>query len=342
MNFIPTKEIKNLKINAEVNSYLRVINLRTQETTAGKKYLALTLGDKYGQIHAKIWDMPDASFSEGDIIKFVGKYDEYNSMPQLVITPNSVRKVTEKEHAEAIKNVLPSAFLEEKAYLEYIHKEIVSISDEELKNIVVLAMKKYHSAFSKVSAALMWHDTCINGLLQHTVKVLQYAEAFIQCEAEMPTTKDIVINRDLVVTAAILHDLMKVYEYAYDENGLATGFTPYGNLLGHVAGGTIELCDLCKQLNLDCKSEKIMLLAHMLLAHHGKKEAGSPVEPLFLEALILHKADDAAAQVNNIIGIELSLEEGAFTERTFETGKRAIYRPHAALAVAKIEAEEGK
>ena len=337
-----TKEIKKLNINDNVVTILRVINLKTQETTSGKKYLALTLGDKYGNIQAKVWDMPSAAFAEGDLIKIEGKYDEYNNMPQLVITPTSIRKLdkSEKEYMKAINNIYPATLLDKDVFLKYIHQEIVSLQDEELKSLLVKAMKKFHSPFSKVSAALQWHDACISGLLQHTVKVLTYAEAFIKAETEFPVSKEIDINRDLVVTGAILHDLMKIYEYEYDENGLATGFTAYGNFVGHVAGSLLELRELCEELNLDFNSEKIMLLSHMLISHHGKKEAGSPVEPLFLEALILHKADDAAAQINNIIGIEVNLEEGEFSERNFETGKRSIYKPHANLKSAKKEVEE--
>ena len=348
MDFVSTKQIKTFPVNEEFTGYLRVVSLRTKETSSGKKYLDMILGDKYGNIPTKIWELPFATFGESDVIEFTAVYDTYHDMPQLAIQPNMVQKIeldklSEDDRKEVIANIMPVATCSKNDLQKYLHDTILGVQDSEYKAICIAALKKYHpKGFSTAAAALMYHDACVSGLLVHTVKVIQYALAIFSSECQMPLNKNVPINRDLLITGALLHDLLKLEEYKFDEYGIATGHTMFGNLIGHLPGTLALVRDLCEELKFDTKSEKIVLLMHLLLSHHGKPEQGSPVEPLCAEAVILHMADDMAAKVSNILSIEETLEEGEFTEKTFESGKRYIYRPHTVLPSARLAKPETK
>lgn len=141
------------------------------------------------------------------------------------------------------------------------------------------------------------------------------------------------INKPLLYSGVILHDLGKVMELS---GAMSTEYTLEGNLIGHIVIVDEEITKACLALKIDDKSEDIILLKHMILAHHGQLEYGSPVRPRLREAEVLHQIDNIDASIN-MLNVALNrTEPGTFTERIFGMDNRAFYKPN----MTKVTSEE--
>ncbi|MDO4518356.1 MAG: HD domain-containing protein, partial [Bacillota bacterium] len=133
------------------------------------------------------------------------------------------------------------------------------------------------------------------------------------------------LNRDLLVSGVILHDIEKIREIQSDINGVSSGYTPEGNLLGHLVLGVRELEKLCIEMGID--REKSMMLEHMILSHHYEPEWGSPIRPQFPEAEVLHYLDIIDARLYDMRDAVSNVEPGNFSEKVWTLDNRRIYKP---------------
>jgi 3'-5' exoribonuclease len=158
--------------------------------------------------------------------------------------------------------------------------------------------KGFLEAFASCPASIQLHSAAIGGLLKHTLNVAEVCIRVTELHKEL--------DADLVLTGALLHDIGKIPSFRVSSN---INQTEQGRLIGHVILADQEL--LAKVKDIQGFPEQLASkLRHMLLAHHGKKEWGSPVEPMFPEALLVHEADDLDAKLDNMI----SRREEAVTE----------------------------
>ena len=251
----------------------------------GKSYISLVLSDKTGTINAKIWE-PNSSdindFSKSSFVYIEGNVTEYNNDPQLII--NLISIADENCYNEA--DYFPVTPYDIDNLYQYIIEFIDDIDNPDLANLLrsFFENEKFVAAFKKSSAAKMVHQAYVGGLLEHTVNVAIICNSFASMYSN--------VNKDLLITCALLHDIGKVKEFSpFPEND----YTDEGNLLGHIYIGTQLITEHAKKLN----SPKSLLvqIQHCILAHHGELEYGSPKKPAILEALILHIADDADANI---------------------------------------------
>lgn len=256
-------------------------------TKNGKPYDSLILQDKTGTIDAKVWDPNHAGIAEFDSLDYIEVHGDITCFQgALQVNVKRVRKCQEGEYDPA--DYLPvSKYNIEDMYAEllaYIDKVKNPFLNELLQDFFV-ADQEFITLFKKSSAAKTVHHGFVGGLLQHTLSVVRLCEFYCQAYPKL--------NRDLLVSAAICHDMGKVKELSlFPQND----YTEEGQFLGHIVIGTEMVGERIRKI----PGFPALLageLKHCILAHHGEYEFGSPKKPAIMEALALNFADNTDAKL---------------------------------------------
>lgn len=200
--------------------------------------------------------------------------------------------------------------------VEEINQVIFEITNAHWNRIVRYLMTKYQQEFYEFPAAKRNHHAFANGLAYHTVSMLRLGKAIAKEYTE--------INTSLLYAGIILHDLGKVLELS---GAITTEYTVAGNLIGHLVLVDEEITKACLALKIDDREEDVVVLRHMVLAHHGLLEYGSPVRPRIMEAEILHQIDTMDASIQMMLGAIRQTQPGEYTERIFGLDNRSFYVP---------------
>jgi len=273
---------------------IREIYLCKQRTSAttknGKQYDSVILQDKTGVVDGKIWDpgsMGIDDFDALDYVEITGKVTVFNGSMQLNI--DRARRVSEGEY-------VPSDYLPTTSKnIDEMYKELLSfitkVQNPYLKELLskfFVEDQNFAKRFMKHSAAKSVHHGFIGGLLEHTVSVTRMCEFY--------TTQYPLLNKDLLITAAICHDIGKVEELS---DFPLNDYTDEGQLLGHIVMGSEMIGEKIRQI--DGFPKKLANeLKHCILAHHGELEYGSPKKPAIMEALALNFADNTDAKMETM------------------------------------------
>ena len=269
---------------------VRSIYLCRQKTEAktkvGKDYFSLTLQDRTGSIDAKIWDLSSGieEFEPFDFVEVEGDVKMFQCHPQLNVRRLRVASEGEYDPAE----FLPQSQYDIGGMFEELKKFIASIGNEKMRQLAesfFLEDAAFAAEFRRHSAAKSVHHGFVGGLLEHTLGVLKLCEFF--------TRRYRFLDRDLLITAAMLHDIGKVYELS---DFPANDYTDEGQLLGHIVMGDHLVAEHIAKIEGFPKT-KAAELRHCILAHHGEFEFGSPKKPALAEALALHYADNIDAKM---------------------------------------------
>jgi 3'-5' exoribonuclease len=247
----------------------------------------LELGDKTGRIDGVAWDNPEELYDQaetGDIVKIKGWVTTYKEMPQIKV--ERLKKASEVE--TDISDFLPATDKDIDTLFQELKKVSDTIENNHLHKLMQLILEDPYitEELKKAPGGKLWHHTYVGGLLEHTLKVADICE-------EVAKSYEL-INRDLLITGALLHDLGKIKGYS------GKGFFDYtdeGRLIGHIISG-IELVDQKLGMIEDFPADIVLQLKHLIISHHGELEFASPVVPMTIEAIILHHADEMDAQVN--------------------------------------------
>lgn len=251
----------------------------------GKTYYSLVLQDKTGTIDAKVWDLTKhiQNFNENDYIKIDADVVTYNNSYQLKVS--KIRKSDEGEYDPT--DYVPSS----KQDINKMYKELIEIIDnienEYIKTLLTNILNRDDIAknFKTHSAAKTMHHNYLGGLLEHTLSVTQLCLKVAEHYGEM-------INKDVLVCYAILHDIGKVKELSvFPEND----YTDEGQLIGHLIIGVELVTEECKKIDGFTK-ELENLIKHGILSHHGRLEYGSPKLPSTMEAYIFSMIDEMDAK----------------------------------------------
>ena len=260
-------------------------------TKAGKSYENLIFQDKTGTIDSKIWDPNSGGiedFDAMDYVDIVADVTMFQGQPQLNV--KRARKAREGEYNPA--DYLPVSSKD----IEVMYKELLGfvakVKDPYLSKLLkslFVEDVEFAKAFKFSSAAKTVHHGFVGGLLEHTLSVTKLCEYYVNYYP--------MINADLLNTAAMCHDIGKVYELSpFPEND----YTDEGQLLGHIMIGAEMVGDRIR----DIPGFPIKLgneLKHCILAHHGELEYGSPKKPALLEAVALNFADNTDAHLQTMI-----------------------------------------
>ena len=258
---------------------------QTFQSKAGKNYLSLTLQDKTGTINAKVWDLSNGiqSFESGDFIKIDALVQTYQNDLQLNV--HRIRKGHEGEYDPA--DYVPTTDKNIDELYKKLDNYINSIKNPYIKELLINVFKKHpviSTKFKTHTAAKTMHHNYLGGLLEHTISVTDICEFFA---LHYPT-----VDRDLLVSTALLHDVGKILELSDFPN---IDYTDDGELLGHIVMGSELISNEADKIEGFPKQLK-SLIKHSILSHHGEFEYGSPKLPKTLEAFLLHAADDTDAK----------------------------------------------
>lgn len=256
-------------------------------TKNGKPYDNVTICDKTGSLSCKIWEpnsMGISDFSENDYIELRGKVSLFNGALQMSINMTRIAPPGSYDPAD----YLPVSKMDPEDMYQELLSFVRSVKSPYFRLLLeefFISDKDFTEAFKKSSAAKSIHHAFMGGLLQHTVAVTALCDFYCK--------KYPVLDRDLLITAALLHDIGKTKELSsFPEND----YTDDGQLLGHIVMGAEMISDKVSKIS-GFPKVKSTELKHCILAHHGEYEFGSPKKPALIEALALNFADNTDAKI---------------------------------------------
>ena len=260
-----------------------------QKTKAGKTYYSLILQDKTGVIDTKIWELNNGidNFEQMDYIRIGGNVTSFQGSLQMNV--RRLRRAREGEYLP--QDYIPCSVYDiDKMYRE-LSDYVNSVQNPHLRKLLVAFFgdQDFAKEFKKHSAAKRVHHGFMGGLLEHTLHVTRLCAFY--CD-QYP-----VLNRDLLITAAICHDIGKIHELSdFPEND----YTDEGQLIGHIVIGTMMVDEKIRTL-AGFPPKLANELKHCILAHHGELEYGSPKKPALIEALALNYADNTDAKMESFM-----------------------------------------
>ncbi len=269
------------------NYVLRSKQLESFRDPARGNFLTLVLGDRSGQLIARVWENAEIAYEdvlEGEIIKLDGETESYLERTQIRIF--RLRSAEPNEYD--MRDMLPSSERDPEEMVKELKTFIDSIKDQHLLALVnnFFNDDEFFKLFIQAPAARRVHHAYLHGLLEHTLEILVLAQTTLQLYPQ--------INADLLSAGILLHDIGKVREYSWE---LDINYTNEGRLLGHVVMAN-EMIAIALQSLPDFPEDLSLRLRHMLLSHHGRYEWGSPRRPKTLEAIALHHIENTSAQLN--------------------------------------------
>ncbi len=275
MNFTP---IDN---NGLVDGFCLIKSIDKKTSSKGDTYLDMTLSDSDGEINAKLWRYNTevhGEYTVNELIKIRGVVSQYNGTDQLKI--DRIRHVTPEDGVNPDDFVKSADYSGEQMYDE-LYRIADGFEDEDLKEIVTAILADNRLALLYWPAAFKLHHALRGGLLMHSLSIVRLAEGVCRVYP--------FVDRELLLSGAILHDIAKLSEFTVADTGIATGYSNEGNLLGHLAMGAMVIEKYAEKLAISRKTA--MLLEHMVLSHHGEPEFGAAVRPMFIEAELLSELD---------------------------------------------------
>ena len=306
--------INTLREGDVIRSIYLCKNKRSAETRNGKPYDNLLLQDKTGTLDGKVWDPNSggiADYDEMDFIEVFGEVVSYNNNLQLNI--KQLRKPYEDEYN--VGDYMPTS---EKGVdvmydelLSYV-KQIENKYFRQLAEFYFVKDEAFIKAFKGHSAAKSVHHGFVGGLLEHTLSVTRNCDFFAKNYT--------ILNRDLLLTAAMFHDVGKTEELStFPEND----YTDAGQLLGHIYIGAELVGKLASEIPGFPEKLKHELI-HCILAHHGELEFGSPKKPALVEALALSMADNLDAKLETMTELLNGTEDKGWLgfQKLFESNVR--------------------
>ena len=312
--------VKDLRKDMEITEFFMAKTVAIKVGSNGKQYLDITLGDKTGGISGKKWDVSDAEYPmlkaipEKSIVKVKGVVTEWQG--QLQMRVQRIREV-KPEDDQNICDFVKAAPEEPQEMYDYIYATAESMQDSDLKRLCVKVLTDNKEKIMYYPAAQKNHHAQLAGLLYHMKRMLMTGEGVCSVYKNL--------NRDLVCAGVILHDMEKLNEIESGTDGIATGYSFEGQMLGHIIQGVKKLDSLA--IELDIPREKAIMLEHMILSHHYEPEFGSPKKPLFPEAEVLHYLDILDARMFDMEAALEATEPGSFSDRVWTLDNRKLYKP---------------
>ncbi len=287
--------VQDLKAGEPVVSYFLVTGKQERQKKTGESFLSLTLGDRTGQVPAVLWDAPereDGGIAPGRIVKVQGTVGSYQGETQLVI--QRIRPVEDGE--VSLEDFFPRSARDVGEMVAFLRDTVSSFRNPHLRALLqeMLTDEEFLRDFSTAPGAKGMHHVFLGGLLEHTVSIVTICRFLAD---HYPG-----VDRDMLLTSAILHDVGKVRELSWEG---AFDYTDRGRLLGHITLGTLLVEERIRRLP-DFPPATADELLHNILSHHGEYEWGSPKRPKTLEALILHHVENLDGKVNNFQAFALS------------------------------------
>ena len=309
MNFTP------IDGSGLVDGFCLIKSIDQKTSSKGDTYLDMTLSDSTGEINAKLWRYNKATHGEygvNDLIKIRGMISPYNGADQLKI--EKIRPVTPEDGVN-ISDFVKSADYSGEQMFDELYRLADGFSDGDLRKIVTAILDDNRLALLYWPAAFKLHHALRGGLLLHTLSIVRLAEGVCRVYP--------FVDRELLISGAILHDIAKLSEFNVADTGIATGYSAEGNLLGHLAMGAMVIDKYAEKLDINSKTA--MLLEHMVLSHHGEPEFGAAVRPMFIEAELLSELDLMDSRIYEMREAVSAAPPEDFSARVWAMDNRKLY-----------------
>jgi 3'-5' exoribonuclease len=273
--------VNELKPNQVVETSFLVQSKEIRQKKGGELYLSLFLADRTGELDAKMWDnVSDVlnEFERDDFVKVKGIIQVFHNKPQMTI--HRVRRMDESEVQFA--DYFPSSQRDAGEMWLELRGIVAAMTNPHLKGLLeaVLDDEEIARRYRLAPAAKQIHHAFLGGLIEHVLSLCGMAKMAAAHYAN--------IDIDLLIAGVVLHDVGKIYELNYDRG---FSYSNEGQLIGHISIGMRMVGDKLRGLP-DFPPLMRSLVEHMILSHHGRLEFGSPKEPMFPEAQLLHHLDD--------------------------------------------------
>ncbi len=257
-----------------------------RQKKTGEPYLSLVLGDRTGELDAKMWDNVAEvmnTFERDDFVRVKGLMQIYNNRPQFTL--HTLKRVDDAAINPA--DFFPASERDPSEMLAELREIVGSMKNPHLRALVELFLsdEEIVRRYIKAPAAKFIHHAYLGGLIEHVLSVCQLCRL---AASHYPS-----VDLDLLLAGTVLHDIGKIHELSYERS---FGYTSEGQLLGHIVISLRMVEEKLGQLP-DFPPRLRTLLEHLILSHHGELEFGSPKVPLFPEALLLHYLDDLDAKM---------------------------------------------
>lgn len=310
-----------------VDDVFVVTNKQFAAASTGKHYIKAFVSDASAQLTARMWNttreifnwLPDAGF-----VKVRGRIENYQSNLQFIIESVGPARDGTYDAADLVAHTTKDV----PEMCGQLHAVLGRIRNRHLKALVdaYLADQKLMDSFCKAPAAMSFHHAYLGGLLEHTLNAMQVADAIMPFYPHL--------NRDLVVAGIFLHDIAKTWELCYD---CAFSYTDSGQLVGHIVKSAIwveqKAREAAEKIGEPIPQELIDVIQHIILAHHGTYEFGSPRTPSTPEAIAVHTLENMDAKLMMSLGATRG-DNGAAAEGNWTEYMKAfsgkLYRPDVA------------
>ena len=305
--------ISELVDGEHVSGQFLISNSAKCLNNAGLAYMNLELRDSSGNINAKKWEVtPEEEniCATGNVIQLEGETLKYKDSLQVRISSLKKVDLNEIDVAKFIK--APPVPKEE--LVRRFNSYVESIQNEDCRKILDYLIKRLSPKLLDYPAAVSVHHDYASGLLMHTVSMADLASFLVEHYPD--------INRDILITGVLLHDMGKTIEF---EGPVIYKYSLEGKLLGHISIMVSEIRRAAEGLKIT--SEVPLLLEHMVLSHHGYPEFGSPVLPLTKEALLLSLIDNMDSKMVIVQKALEGVNPGEFSQKVFPLDNRMIYKP---------------
>jgi 3'-5' exoribonuclease len=282
--------VNELTDGARVDSPFALRSKETRSSRNGEPYLALELADRTGQI-AAICFRPNQNAMSAPVGSVV-------AVRGVVASYRGTKRIRVEEIAPACSweagDIIASISRPHDELMSEFKELVSSVRDRELRSVLLAVFRDpaFLDRFARCPGSQSYHHAYLGGLLEHTVSVARLCRALAEQYDQ--------VDRDLLVSAALLHDVGKCEELSFDTS---IEFTDEGRLVGHVVLGMRLIGDAIARAHARVAPARLTLLQHAVLSHHGELEWGSPKRPSTLEALLLHHADNLDAKASGFSAI---------------------------------------
>ena len=309
--------VRDLTPGRTVEGVYLLAGKETRQTKAGKPFFKLRLSDRTGSVDCTVWEVEsmESGLKSGDLVSIAARVTEYQGKAQL----EASRVGGTPAGAANPRDFLPSTYRDVDELKGFLQFHIDSVTDRDYSAVLHSFFQDpaFYECFTTAPAAKVYHHAYLGGLMEHTVAVAEMCDFVGQQYGR--------VDRDLLVTAAILHDVGKTRELSFET---AIEFTDEGHFLGHVTQGVLLVSERAKQVRA-FPEPKLQQLLHCIVSHHGELEWGSPKRPKTIEALILHHVDNLDAKVKGFLEIVEGSRDAAWTDLR-NLFRRPLHVPRAA------------
>ena len=306
-------KINKFEEHMKLQQPLLVKDVKNGTTSKGSPYLSLTLQDKTGTIDGKFWDVKEneqALIQAGKILKFSFEVLLYKDKLQLRM--NHVEEISEDEYN--LEDFVISSDHSEVERRSLTQSLIDSIQNDVYRKLVIGMLSYVGDKFFTFPAASKIHHGWKGGLSDHSLSMAILADELCKHYPQL--------DRDLLVSAALIHDVGKTAELS---GPVTTEYTLEGKLEGHISLANAWLSEVSEKLGVQ-EREETVLMHHMILSHHGKMEYGSPVAPMIIEAEALYLIDNMDARLTSLKMALDAIKPGTWTSRMFQFENRQFYK----------------